>query len=117
MPPRPTPPRPPPQICVQGIPWKYTWQDLKTLFEPVGEVERADVMQAPDGRSKVGPAHRRGLAVMLATGACAGGHIRGTSLGGISGARGHIHSTCITQGPVGCKTLAVSPKQSARPVL
>jgi RNA recognition motif-containing protein len=40
------------QICVQGIPWKYTWQELKDMFVEVGEVERADVMQAPDGRSK-----------------------------------------------------------------
>lgn len=55
------PPRPHPrlrqplvhtQICVQGIPWKYTWKELKDLFTESGEVERADVMTAPDGRSK-----------------------------------------------------------------
>jgi len=40
------------QICVQGIPWKYTWKELKDLLAEVGEVERADVMMAPDGRSK-----------------------------------------------------------------
>jgi RNA recognition motif-containing protein len=40
------------QICVQGIPWKYTWKELKDLFAEIGEVERADVMFAPDGRSK-----------------------------------------------------------------
>lgn len=40
------------QICVQGIPWKYTWKELKDLFTESGEVERADVMTAPDGRSK-----------------------------------------------------------------
>jgi hypothetical protein len=39
---------------VQGIPWKYTWKELKDLLAECGEVERADVMAAPDGRSKVG---------------------------------------------------------------
>jgi RNA recognition motif-containing protein len=43
----------PPQVCVQGIPWKYTWKELKELLAECGEVERADVMSAPDGRSKV----------------------------------------------------------------
>lgn len=42
-----------PQVCVQGIPWKYTWKELKELLAECGEVERADVMAAPDGRSKV----------------------------------------------------------------
>jgi RNA recognition motif-containing protein len=42
-----------PQVCVQGIPWKYTWKELKELLAECGEVERADVMSAPDGRSKV----------------------------------------------------------------
>jgi RNA recognition motif-containing protein len=41
------------QVCVQGIPWKYTWKELKELLAECGEVERADVMTAPDGRSKV----------------------------------------------------------------
>ena len=40
------------QVCVQGIPWAYTWAELKDLFAEIGGVERADVMQAPDGRSK-----------------------------------------------------------------
>jgi RNA recognition motif-containing protein len=40
------------QVCVQGIPWKYTWKELKELLAECGEVERADVMAAPDGRSK-----------------------------------------------------------------
>ncbi|KAI8472980.1 MAG: hypothetical protein J3K34DRAFT_453710 [Monoraphidium minutum] len=40
------------QIVVQGIPWKFTWQDLKDHFAEIGDAERADVMQAPDGRSK-----------------------------------------------------------------
>eukprot|EP00878_Enallax_costatus_P045574 GHUV01054989.1.p1 GENE.GHUV01054989.1~~GHUV01054989.1.p1 ORF type:complete len:127 (-),score=38.28 GHUV01054989.1:73-453(-) len=41
------------QVCVQGIPWKYTWKELKELLAECGEVDRADVMTAPDGRSKV----------------------------------------------------------------
>jgi RNA recognition motif-containing protein len=41
-------------VCVQGIPWKFTWKELKDLFAEIGEVERADVMYSPDGRSKVG---------------------------------------------------------------
>eukprot|EP00878_Enallax_costatus_P003273 GHUV01003476.1.p1 GENE.GHUV01003476.1~~GHUV01003476.1.p1 ORF type:complete len:206 (+),score=60.15 GHUV01003476.1:195-812(+) len=40
------------QVCVQGIPWKYTWKELKELLAECGEVDRADVMTAPDGRSK-----------------------------------------------------------------
>ncbi|KAI8468345.1 MAG: G-strand telomere binding protein 1 [Monoraphidium minutum] len=40
------------QIVVQGLPWKFTWQDLKDHFVDIGDVERADIMQAPDGRSK-----------------------------------------------------------------
>ncbi|KAF8065826.1 haloacid dehalogenase-like protein [Scenedesmus sp. PABB004] len=40
------------QVCVQGIPWKYAWKELKDLLAECGEVERADVMTAPDGRSK-----------------------------------------------------------------
>ncbi len=38
---------------VQGIPWKYTADDLKALFPDSGEVETADVMFSPEGRSKV----------------------------------------------------------------
>lgn len=52
------------QVCVQGIPWKYTWKELKDMFTECGEVERADVMTAPDGRSKVGA--RAGKPYMLA---------------------------------------------------
>lgn len=40
------------QICVQGIPWKYTWKDLKDMFQEIGEVAHADVMFSQDGRSK-----------------------------------------------------------------
>ena len=38
---------------MQGIPWKYTWKELKDMFAEVGEVAHADVMFSPDGRSKV----------------------------------------------------------------
>lgn len=39
------------QIVVQGIPWKYTWKDLKALFEEF-PVDRADVVKGSDGRSR-----------------------------------------------------------------
>jgi RNA recognition motif-containing protein len=45
------------QICVQGIPWKYTWKELKDMFAELGEVAHADVMFSPDGRSKVSRSH------------------------------------------------------------
>ena len=41
------------QIVVQGIPWAYTWKELKDLFADVGDVERADVAIGHDGRSRV----------------------------------------------------------------
>lgn len=40
------------QIVVQGIPWSYTWLELKELFAEYGEVERADIAQGADGRSR-----------------------------------------------------------------
>lgn len=40
------------QIVVQGIPWSYTWNELKAMFADVGEVERADVVTGSDGRSR-----------------------------------------------------------------
>lgn len=40
------------QIVVQGIPWKYTWKELKDLFMSTSEVERADVVFGNDGRSR-----------------------------------------------------------------
>jgi len=40
------------QIVVQGIPWSYTWKELKELFAEYGEVERADVVMGADGRSR-----------------------------------------------------------------
>lgn len=42
------------QIVVQGIPWSYTWKELKDIFAEYGDVERADVVTGNDGRSRVG---------------------------------------------------------------
>jgi hypothetical protein len=42
------------QIVVRGIPWAYTWKELKDMFAEIGEVERADVVYGEDGRSRVG---------------------------------------------------------------
>jgi hypothetical protein len=44
------------QVCIQGIPWKYTETELGDLVAECGEVEKAEVMASPDGRSKVGRA-------------------------------------------------------------
>ena len=41
------------QIVVQGIPWKYTWKELKPLFEGCGDIKHADVVFGRDGRSRV----------------------------------------------------------------
>ena len=38
---------------MQGLPWKYTWKELKPLFEDCGPIARADVMFGRDGRSRV----------------------------------------------------------------
>ncbi|KAG2444760.1 hypothetical protein HXX76_001504 [Chlamydomonas incerta] len=40
------------QIVVQGIPWAYTWRELKDMFAEVGGVDRADVVTGYDGRSR-----------------------------------------------------------------
>ncbi|EFJ43447.1 hypothetical protein VOLCADRAFT_109965 [Volvox carteri f. nagariensis] len=40
------------QIVVQGIPWSYTWRELKDMFAEIGNVERADVVTSSDGRSR-----------------------------------------------------------------
>jgi RNA recognition motif-containing protein len=50
----PLPSHSPQQIVVQGIPWAYTQQELKDLFTDIGNVDTAEVMMSPDGRSKVG---------------------------------------------------------------
>jgi RNA recognition motif-containing protein len=40
------------QVCIQGIPWKYTEAELGELVGECGEVEKSEVMTSPDGRSK-----------------------------------------------------------------
>lgn len=40
------------QVVVQGLPWKYTWKDLKPMFEECGTVAHADVVFGRDGRSR-----------------------------------------------------------------
>ncbi|GLC43314.1 hypothetical protein PLESTB_001341400 [Pleodorina starrii] len=40
------------QIVVQGIPWAYTWRELKDMFAETGNVDRADVVTGYDGRSR-----------------------------------------------------------------
>lgn len=40
------------QIVVQGIPWAYTWQEVKDMFADIGDVERAEVAIGRDGRSR-----------------------------------------------------------------
>ncbi len=44
------------QVVVRGIPWSYTWRELKDLFAEVGDIERTDVVYVvygDDGRSRV----------------------------------------------------------------
>lgn len=41
------------QLVVRGIPWSYTWKELKDMFAEVAGVERADVVYGDDGRSRV----------------------------------------------------------------
>ncbi|KAL9183998.1 hypothetical protein ACHAXT_002084 [Thalassiosira profunda] len=40
------------QLFVGNLSWQSGWQDLKDLFREYGEVERADVVSGPDGRSR-----------------------------------------------------------------
>ncbi|TMW68366.1 hypothetical protein Poli38472_005834 [Pythium oligandrum] len=39
-------------LYVGNLPWDINWQNLKDLFRTVGEVDRAEVPQLPDGRSR-----------------------------------------------------------------
>ena len=41
------------QVVVQGIPWKYTWKELRPMFEECGSIDRAEVVYGRDGRSRV----------------------------------------------------------------
>eukprot|EP00798_Chlamydomonas_sp_ICE-L_P004642 gene4642-14841_t len=40
------------QVVVQGLPWSYTWKELKDMFQSVRGLDRADVTLGSDGRSK-----------------------------------------------------------------
>lgn len=40
------------QVVVQGIPWAYTWKELKDMFEDIGDIERSDIAMGSDGRSR-----------------------------------------------------------------
>jgi RNA recognition motif-containing protein len=40
------------QVVVQGIPWSYTWKELKAIFEDCGPISRADVAYGRDQRSR-----------------------------------------------------------------
>lgn len=40
------------QVVVQGIPWKYTWKELRPMFEECGGIDRAEVVYGRDGRSR-----------------------------------------------------------------
>mmetsp|Transcript_23139 Transcript_23139/g.28441 ORF Transcript_23139/g.28441 Transcript_23139/m.28441 type:complete len:325 (-) Transcript_23139:227-1201(-) len=41
------------QLVIHGLPWSYTWQQLKDMVANEGvEVIRADIVQGPNGRSK-----------------------------------------------------------------
>lgn len=41
------------QVVVQGIPWKYTWKELRPMFDECGTIDRAEVVYGRDGRSRV----------------------------------------------------------------
>lgn len=40
------------QVVVQGIPWSYTWKELKDMFADIDGLDRADVVSGSDGRSR-----------------------------------------------------------------
>ncbi|CAH0473971.1 unnamed protein product [Peronospora belbahrii] len=40
------------QLYVGNLPWDTNWQQLKDMFRTVGEVERADIAEHSDGRSR-----------------------------------------------------------------
>ena len=40
------------QVVVQGIPWKFTDEDLVPLFEGCGEITYSEVQVGKDGRSR-----------------------------------------------------------------
>jgi len=40
------------QVVVHGLPWSYTWKELRPIFEGCGTIVRADVVYGRDGRSR-----------------------------------------------------------------
>lgn len=40
------------QIVVNGLPWAYTWKELKDLLAGTGNIVRADIVYGRDGRSR-----------------------------------------------------------------
>lgn len=40
------------QVVVHGLPWSFTWKELKPIFENCGTIVRADVVYGRDGRSR-----------------------------------------------------------------
>lgn len=60
------------QVVVQGIPWKYTWRELKPLFEECGAIARADVAFGRDGRSRVSPSSEKPPLLPFTCSTCAG---------------------------------------------
>jgi RNA recognition motif-containing protein len=40
------------QIVVQGLPWSYTDDDLRPMFEQFGDLEEAVIVYGRDGRSR-----------------------------------------------------------------
>jgi len=40
------------QVVVHNLPWSYAWQALRDLFVDCGEVQRADIITDPYGRSR-----------------------------------------------------------------
>jgi len=45
-------PGPKRQLFIANLAYETKWNDLKELFQEIGDVERADIMTFPDGRSK-----------------------------------------------------------------
>ncbi|KAF1322705.1 Rna-binding protein, partial [Globisporangium splendens] len=40
------------QLYIGNLPWETNWQSLKDLFRTVGDVERSEIAEFPDGKSR-----------------------------------------------------------------
>lgn len=40
------------QVVVHGLPWSFTWKELRPMFEGYGTIVRADIAYGRDGRSR-----------------------------------------------------------------